>query len=831
MLFTIRYACLWGSDLKDKRKILICALIIAIIAVLIVSLFFRQKPFGIAPISADRVYIEKLTGAGFSEDGELRNCYWVVTFTVDVSQSHFFILNPEFSNIGEVINEFEGQEVIPTSTINITFTPLEPYYAVKVNRRHIRVMPEIYDAICDNPGEPGYNIVPKNKHDSFYVDVYELVKPYEVKLHTPFKITVQKNGKVIHEKVIDVIGIDKQQFIVNDNFTIAETDEGIILATIGKLVSGISPEFGEFIYFGKKDSVPLALKRFTLDRKYIIDLFEYKEKFINELYYPNTYVPDFEAMGDLHYFKYWTGATSLAYVWSTYPAGGGWVSKDDPALGTVRPRLGAIDISGFDPVAYVYESDCDNYPAWTKTDKFEIWPHTYYASALYNSPGLIYDNSGTTPVGKSIYSWLVQDARAEVVDFNQLTNCKYVELVNDELRFYYYQGTVGWDLVQLRIPTELADTYVYGQYITKFEIDEQLSGWERTGLLEGVELIQGVPEKLSIIVRNVGNISAFAQLKCTPIEPSNLFSIIDLPTNILSDREIEPGTTYTFKLYVTLKGTPVTFDFSFEVSIWCEAEKQSSVIVRGKAIMSSAKLVIYTVGDNFMAKFWLDNKLLPRNKGTYFEGVFEPGTYTIKFEVLENFTAPEIYANEVHVGYESAEITLREGVTTTVKAIYRSATQQLVVEFVSWDDKGLFGLSPTFNPVSGKRVYLPQFHVVRLKVNVLARYGSVEGDLRIVILTNDDMIYQTAEYSLSLGSNVSRIYDCAFMLGSAESYHFRVEFDNVVVYYDPNTDTRAEVFVIPWYISDLAYLLGGVGAFSLIVLVIYLKIKKRGMYR
>ena len=402
-----------------------------------------------------------------------------------------------------------------------------------------------------------------------------------------------------------------------------------------------------------------------------------------------------------------------------------------------------------------------------------------------------------------------------------------MKLIGDEIRIYCQQGSVGWDVVQLKIPTELADTYVYGQYITKFEIDKDLSYWERTGTLTDIELIQDVPETLKITIRNTGQVSAFAQLRCRPIEPENLFSIIELPTNVLSDKAIEPGTTYTFELPVILKGTPVTFEFSFEVSIWCEADMQDKVTVSGKAIMSSAKLVVYTIGDAYKAKIWLNDMLLPRNKGTYFQGVLQPGTYTIRFEVLENFTSPQIYVDNVHVGYEEAEITLREGMVTVVKAIYASSTEQLIVEFVSWDDKGLFGLSPTFNPLSDDRPYVGQYHVVRLKINVIAKYGSIQGDLRIVILTDEDKTYATSEYTIALGSGASRIYSCTFTLGNAKSYHFRVEFQDTVIYYNPNPETRPEVFVIPWYLSDLVYILGGVGVLIIIIGVIVIYISRK----
>jgi len=817
-----------------KRALLLIMLIVGMSIGVIIGLFFRaERAFGIAPLSADKVYIEKLEGAGFSEDGELRKCYWVVTFTVDVRQSHFFILDPDFSYIGEVINEVDGKKVIPTSTINITFVPLTPYYSIHCEMIPVRVMPEVYDYIQGQPSN--------YTHDPYIVYVYEVKEPYTLYLHTPFKIIIEKNGRRIYEDRIDAVGLFEQQYEINDNIPLANTSEGIVLATIGKLTSGITQPFGEFIYFGKLGRIdsryinkPLALKRKTLDGKYIIDLFQYKDKVVDNKDFPGgVRIPDIEAMGELHYFRYWTGCTGDVYTLYHFggPDNGGRVNYDDPALGHIKPRTYQVDVSGFPTYSCVNIDFCHQYPAWTEADCYEVelWPKkwTECRSAYFNYPDLIMDNPGTTPVGKSIYSWLVQDARAEEYNFSKLVYVKDVQLVGDELRVYCHQGSVGWDVVQLRIPTELADTYVYGQYMTKFEIDKESSYWERTGTLTDIELIHGVSETLKITIRNTGQVSAFAHLICTPIKPKNLFSSIELPTNILSDKAIEPGTTYTFELPVILKGTLETFEFSFEVSVWCEAEMQDKVTVSGKAMMSAAKLIVYTIGDGYEAKIWLNDMALLRNKGTYFEGMFPPGKYTIRFEVLENFTAPQIYVDNVHVGYEQAEITLREGMTTVVKAIYASSTEQLIVEFVSWDDKGLFGLSPTFNPLPDKRPHVGQYHVVRLKINVISKFGTTQGNLRIVILTDNDKTYTASEFTVALGSGASRIYDCEFMLGDARSYHFRVEFQDTVIYYDSNPDTRPEIFVIPWYLSELMYYLIGGGIIVIVAIAVIAYLSRR----
>jgi hypothetical protein len=265
-----------------------------------------------------------------------------------------------------------------------------------------------------------------------------------------------------------------------------------------------------------------------------------------------------------------------------------------------------------------------------------------------------------------------------------------------------------------------------------------------------------------------------------------------------------------------------------EISVWCEAYQRDTAYVIGRVLEASCTLRIYTVGDSAKAKIWLNDNVITRNKGTYYEAVLPKGTYTIKFEQLEGFNTPYITVDNVFAGYTSVQVTLESGKVKNVVAYYVSSEAKLMVGFVSWSDKGIFGWSPTYNSLSTSRPTVPEWHVVRLTINATA-LGAIEGDLKIIILADVEegpSYYAEKTYHITLGSGASQKYSIDFMLGGAKGYHYMVQLGNSVVYVDYNSDTRPEVFVIPWYIAYGLYI--GIGIASIIAIglaLYYLKWK------
>jgi archaellum component FlaG (FlaF/FlaG flagellin family) len=806
-----------------KKKIMAIMIITALLLGFLVGFFLRPyKPQAL--LSASSVYIEQLTGAGFGSDGELKKCYWEVTFTVDVFQSQFFILDKDFTYVGtnNITDVFQGKKVRPQSVINISFIPLEPYIVIKdpdTPADTILIIPEIYNVKPPGP-------LPREKFDAFIATVYPFIQPYYHEIHTPFKVEVRKNNNLISNKIIDAIGAEKEFFLVGDE----TKEENARIDVAGKLGSGINTAWGDFVWFGPDKVLRLQ----TNQGKDVREHLRYKSTTYSYLYYgqPRTVeIPDYQAMSNAGgtFFQYWIcGATTndedvfYKYHWHDNIFQPGSVNIFDTgnlsAIGKNRPPICIQQLPGGSSFLYVDAYYCDKYPGWTQIDSVDMLITKYYFGAVYNYPSLTEDNPGTNPVGLSVYNWLIQQKGAYMSDLKG----PYVtrtELKDDSVYVYYQPGTLGWDIVSLRISTELADTYVYGEYTTNFDITKAY--WQRTEA-DYIELSGGVPEYLVVDVKNTGNVSANAQLKVKAVYPSNFLDIVSMPTNVISNTTIAPGNVYTFKLQAVNRGTPSSFDFKLEISVWCEAYQRDTAYVIGRVLEASCTLRIYTVGDSAKAKIWLNDELIPRNKGTYYEGTLPKGTYTIKFEELEGFNTPYITVDSNFAGYTSVQVTLESGKAKSVTAYYVSSEVKLMAGFISWSDKGIFGWSPAYNPLGTSRPTVPEWHIVRLTINATA-LGVVEGDLKIIILADVEeapSYYAEKTYHITLGSGASQMYSIDFMLGGTKGYYYMVQLGDTVIYVDYNADTRPEVFVTPWYVAYGLYI--GIGIITIIAIVLVL---------
>ena len=818
----------------EKKTFLLSTLIIGILIGLVIGVFFRPY-VSLEVISADKVYIEELTGAGFGSDGELKNAYWVVTLTVDVKQSHFFILDKDFTYVKSINDTFEGKTVRPYSVINITFIPEEPYYAVLLDKiEPYTIVPKEYDVINGHTNT-------SYEHPALTSDgIYVLPDNPSWDLYTPFWVIIEKNGKEISRQEIVAIGnVQKQWYLVGDE---SSSDKARI-DVIGKLTTGYDkPNPEKFALFSTVDKT----LKYVVECKdgvlrTIATMTQFKSKTISTTWFPNVEVPDYDNMpADYSYFRYWVGgdasATSgvvdSAYMKYHWFKDGGYVGGLDagnPAIGHNRPPLGFYSDYNKYFVDYGF---CNKYPAWTAIDKYVDWlGREYWENAVYNVPSLTVDNPGTTPtVGKSVYSWLI-DSGATYIDVKG-KHGTHLSWEPNELKVYYPTGS-AYDIVTLRISTELADTYAYGEYMAQFDILENESGWKSNGSLSGVSLIQKIPEDLIIKVKNVGNVSANAQLRIKPISPTNFFQIVSVTaTSITSNNPIEPNNVYNFTISFENTGATVTFDFEIEISVWCEANQQDLVHATGNVLESSCTLTIYTVGDNYKAKIYINGVETSRNKGTYYQAVVPKGIYKIEFENLEGLNIPIIIVDNVQVGQGWTVVSLNPGDNKKVVATYISTQTDLLTGFVSWSDKGIFGFSPSYNPVATTRPIIPEWHVVKLIVNVTA-VGTVEGNLTITIFADEEVpVYYTSKsYSLTLGSGATKLLDLDFMLGNSKGYYYQVSFNNAVIYADPSSDTRPEVFITPWYIAYGLYIsLGVIGIIALAAVFYYIKWKATVRY-
>lgn len=820
-----------------KKTVLIIFCIILLLFVFVELLFFKPIPSFVL-LSADKIYIES-TDQTRVVNGELKNAYWVVTFTVDVFQSHYFLLDDKFSSVKQVDNSLNGVRYAPTSVINISFIPLEPYYIITGQYRPIKIIPEIYDCINSQPDYITSMPEPQNRHPPFIADlvVFQLGVTYtEIYQVVPFIIEIRKNGQKIAEKIVAAVG-KEAEYIVGEDLP-----EGAIrLDVVGILSSGIKIDFvQDFVYFGENKFLRLNNK----DGRNIIDNFlQYKEtETSSSKEFPNgAKVPDYEAMNWETYFNYWVNNGKFPNAWGT-PLGNDintystfqwncyWfcpITEANPAVGTNRPIIRSKDVAGYS-VWYVDEAFCDAHPGWTKTDfrefKWGLTTLSCYRSALYNEPNLIFDNPNG---GKSVYNWLVQDKGAITVDLLG-TYGKRIEVDGNTLRVYYEIGTLGWDVVSLRIPTDLADTYAYGEYETDFDILDELSYWQDTGTLDNPNIVGGVKTNIVVTVKNTGTQTANAQLKAKAISPTNLFDFLVLPVNIISNNTIAPQDTYKFTFSVINKGTTSDVQFSFEISVWSEAKKCDTIVFTGTLKATNAILTIYTVGDNGKAKIYINGRETVRNRGSYYQAIVPAGLYKVSFEELEGYYFPKVYLNNIYKGLREVTFNVEVGMSYVVSAIYTSADVKLIAEFSTWSEKGFLGLSPTYNVLKESRPTLPQWYVVRLSVKVTAPYNPFEGKVRIVIYADESggIYYAEKLFDVALGSGSSKILDVDFMLGNAKGYYFKVYVGEVTIYEDSNEDVRPEVFVSPWFIGYLPYISIGGLSFTVGVLAIYLKRKR-----
>jgi hypothetical protein len=113
-------------------------LAITILAVVFIGFLF-VVPGLCSIISISKVAIDP---AGYEDQGKWRGSFWVVTATVDTTES-YLLFNSTVANMSG-LNSVNGKTVYPNSTVKITITPRQPYWEIPLASHSYMVYPKTY---------------------------------------------------------------------------------------------------------------------------------------------------------------------------------------------------------------------------------------------------------------------------------------------------------------------------------------------------------------------------------------------------------------------------------------------------------------------------------------------------------------------------------------------------------------------------------------------------------------------------------------------------------------------------------------------------------------
>ena len=376
-------------------------------------------------ISVSQVSIQP--GGSADSTGRWTGTYWIVTGTVDASESSvFYQLDPSASGTS-------GNQVInPKSTIQITLTPMQPYYQRQLTYHTIEVVSEVHPAEYSYMGGysdpdtgayyPGYstwteqqfNIVPQLDlgYYTFATSTWEQ--------HTPFQVTVTKlkadgSTDFTTTQTIDTFGGVNNVVIQNPN----DASQQLVISGLGQIGTGYSqPTFGN-------NMILLDATHNVIDKD---------NNLMNIIGYDRS---------DSAYSEHFYGGSQWRW--------------DD---GTPKP-----------PTPDQYWSIFDLGPNYNAPKNYPGWGVQYNDYSSYGIQYWTYDYSVNQASISDMMNYISSLNYVVNTDLNAQTWGQGVSINNNVLRINLPYGSVS-SLITMKIPTEMADSYVYKPNYGTFAISD-----------------------------------------------------------------------------------------------------------------------------------------------------------------------------------------------------------------------------------------------------------------------------------------------------------------------------------------------------------------------
>jgi len=404
----------------SKKWLLQHQLIMASVAflVLVLTLGFTSQIFLFkgTVLSVSNITIEP-QGYEDPATGEWKGSFWVILMTTDMSdQVASYKFDEAESEKGT--NTIGDDTLVPQSTVTIRIDPEQPYYERELEIQQVMVSPKTSGAWANAFGGWGK----MSEEDATCEPVYSGHYEFGVgswTLHTPFKVTVLKNGVQIGEKTINTVG-------GTGIYRIPETgDEYVHITDLGKLGTGYGePQIDNLLYFSND---------------YIFEADAYARnliKFDGTGGLSGSDVSAFQSQDGESYSTYWFGTLR-------------WADDKTPA--------GFLDRPGLTPSLV----DSDDFGGWARRDD---WARNAVAPPIF---------PGDKPTGKMAFMSLMEYLTYKGISKVSMPNwLNRIEVTDDKkMRLYMPFGAVS-SLITVKISTELADTIVWQPLVANFEITE-----------------------------------------------------------------------------------------------------------------------------------------------------------------------------------------------------------------------------------------------------------------------------------------------------------------------------------------------------------------------
>ena len=220
----------------EKEKIIAVAIAVTILSGVIMWQFSeRLRPYTLLSVSEIKVEPQGYEGA----DGEWKGSFWSILMTTDFTDTvGAYKFDESEAEKGD--DTVDGEKLVPQSSIEIKIDPHQPYYERPLEIKSTTVTPKTYGAWANMWGQWG-----KKKDvsiDPVYSGHYEFGTG-DWTLHTPFTVTVLKNGVSIGSETIDTVGGVQ-------TVKIGSGSEYVTITDLGKLGTGYGePQIGNVLYF------------------------------------------------------------------------------------------------------------------------------------------------------------------------------------------------------------------------------------------------------------------------------------------------------------------------------------------------------------------------------------------------------------------------------------------------------------------------------------------------------------------------------------------------------------------------------------------------------
>lgn len=475
-------------------------------------------------ISISRVSIDP-TGYEDSTTREWRGSFWVITATVDTSESYLFF-NATTSALSG-LNSIQDKTIIPASTIKITVTPRQPYWEIPLHATPYMIYPETYGTdleywLPNKPTSKSAKSVPE-----LDITVLESSSNDVWRLYTPFDVTVEKQGNNSFTQTVQISNTGGTDTIVVSNP--ADDSEKLLIQDLGKLYTGLGQP--------QLDEVLIIDKSLVFRQREVVNAIKYPSW--SDVITPNV---------DENYALYWFGGGNY------YKSGADRVKCWDD--GTSSPKhVSAASWATIDYESIVEEGDfpgSHRLPDVTGLFGVITWKKVEPIAA-----SIFENNTSTTPTGLSLVGYLKKKFPSSLLDIGQLYNEGWTITSDNKLRIYAPSFSSS-SLVTIKISSELADSVVYQPIIASGRCEQAYWNSTKTTsctLTEGDAAVLKVKQfgsKSSRItvkpsISNDVPISISPAMDGSVLDPDTTHDFIFQVRNLGAEAEQDASVTFTIK--------------------------------------------------------------------------------------------------------------------------------------------------------------------------------------------------------------------------------------------------------------------------------------------